>query len=286
MKLGLPELIDTEITLDDILSHPRPALVEFVRNLRDPVLILGAGGKMGPSLSLLVKRALNTAGRDIDVIAVSLFHDGQNRQWLEAHGVRTIVCDLMSRENLRKLPDCENVVYMAGMKFGTTLNPARTWAFNALLPANVCERFPHARIVALSTGNVYPQVPVESGGSFETDILTPLGEYSNACVARERIFEFFSQQNKTPITLIRLSYALDLRYGVLVDIAQMVYAGQEVDVTMGYFNWIWQRDANEMILRSLGLAASPPIPLNLTGPIQSVREVAKRFAKLMDCLVK
>jgi len=283
MDQRLPELIDSEETLNEVLCRTRSELIEFSRSIRSPLIILGAGGKMGPTLAWLAKRAVDAVPVDVEVIAVDLFPDETTRRWLETRGVRTIKCDLMERDNIHKLPDSENVIYMVGMKFGTTLNPAPTWAFNTLPPANVSERYHASKIVVFSSGNVYPLVAVSKGGSIETDALMPLGEYPNSCVARERIFEYFSQKNGTPMALIRLNYALDLRYGVLADIAQRVFAGQEIDVTMGYFNCIWQGDANEIFIRSLGLVNSPPAVFNLTNPrIFLVREVALRFGELMD----
>lgn len=184
---------------------------------------------------------------------------------------------------LEKLPDSENILYLVGLKFGTQQAPSLTWAANTLIPAYVMRRYPGARVVALSSGNVYPLVPVDSGGSKESDPLTPRGEYANSCVGRERIFEYFSLRDSSPLALIRLSYAVDLRYGVLVDIARKVYDGQPVDVTMGYLPYIWQGDANDLILRSLALADVPPRPVNLTGPKPlKVREVASQFGAIMD----
>ena len=172
------------------------------------------------------------------------------------------------------MPDAADIIYLVGLKFGTSQNPSLTWAMNTIIPTNVAERFPQARIVALSTGNVYPLVPVASGGATETHPLTPLGEYANAAVARERLFEFHSRRHGTPMALVRLNYAVDLRYGVLHDLPQKVWAGEAVDLTNGYFNCIWQGDANDCILRSLDLAACPPLALNLTGPeVLSVRAV-------------
>ncbi|MHB8523761.1 MAG: NAD-dependent epimerase/dehydratase family protein [Limisphaerales bacterium] len=277
----LPELIETDEALDEVLTRPSAALVDAVKTLTSPFAILGAGGKMGPTLAVLVCRAAQLAGRRLEVIAVSRFTDEPVRNWLNRNGVQTLSADFLDREQLRRLPDADNLIFLAGLKFGTEENPARTWAVNTLVPAAVAERYPQSRIVALSTGNVYPFVPVKSGGSVETDALTPLGEYPNAAVARERVFEFFSQRNRTPLALIRLNYAVELRYGVLLDIAQKVFAGETIDLTAGYFNCIWQRDANDMIVRALALAASPPVALNLTGRgIRSVREVAQRFGEL------
>ena len=280
---ALPDLIHTEADLDEVMTRPTAALTAFVRTLRGPLVVLGAGGKMGPSLCVQARRAAEAAGHDLDVVAVSRFTNTTARDWLETRGVRTLACDLMDRAALDHLPDAENVIYLVGLKFGTQQEPALTWAVNTRIPAFVAERYARSRLVALSTGNVYPLVPVDSGGSIEADALTPLGEYANACVARERIFEYYSERNTTPLVLIRLNYAVDLRYGILVDIAQKVLAGAPVDVTMGYLNGIWQGDANAMILRALDLATHPPTPLNLTSPaVLSVRELAHRLGALMD----
>lgn len=282
-ETNLPELIEDEAQLDDVMTRPSEALVAYVRTLRGPLVVLGAGGKMGPTLCVRVRRAAEAAGHDLDVVAVSRFSDAAARDWLEARGVRTHAADLIDRNVLQGLPDAENVLYLVGLKFGTQQNPARTWAFNTLIPAAVAERYPRARLVALSTGNVYPLVPVERGGSVEENPLTPLGEYANACVARERIFEYFSRENGTPMVLVRLNYAVDLRYGVLVDLARKIEAGQPVDVTMGYLNCIWQGDANDLIVRALDLARTPAVPLNLTGPdVLSVRALAERLGELLQ----
>ena len=245
-------------------------------------MVLGAGGKMGPSLCVLARRAAEAAGADLDIVAVSRFSDPDVRSWLEEREVQTLPCDLMS-DPLGELPDAENVLYLVGLKFGTQQAPGRTWAVNTLIPARVSKRYAGARLVALSSGNVYPFVPVTSAGSVETDALTPLGEYPNACVARERIFEYGSEQHGTSGVLVRLNYAVDLRYGVLVDLAQRIAAGQPVDATMGYLNCIWQRDANDMIIRSLALAGRSMRPLNLTGTtVLPVRALAERLGELMD----
>ena len=279
---NLPDLIPDEDALNEILTRPRPVLVEFIRQVCNPLVILGAGGKMGPSLAVLARRAAQAAGYPLEILAASRFSDENTRRWLEDNGVMTLPCDLMQREQLDRLPDAENVIYLVGMKFGTSQNPSRTWAFNTLAPAHVCQRYPGSRMVALSSGNVYPLVSTSSRGAVETDPLTPLGEYANSCIARERIFEYFSQEKGTPIAILRLNYALDLRYGVLFDIARKVFDGLPVDTNMGYANCIWQGDANEAILRSLALARSPAVPFNLTGPQKlSVRELALRFGELM-----
>jgi nucleoside-diphosphate-sugar epimerase len=238
---------------------------------------------MGPTLAWLARRAAEAAGHSLDVFAVSRFTDQSARRWLEARGVQTVSLDLLDRDSLQQLPEAGAVIYLVGRKFGTSHDAARTWAINTLVPAYVAERFPRARTVVLSTGNVYPLTPVSHGGSVETDSLTPLGEYANAAVARERIFEFFTRQNGTPVCILRLNYAVDLRYGVLVDIARTVHAGEPVSVTTGYVNCIWQGDANELILRALTLAETPPQVLNLTGPaILSIRSLAQRFGELLE----
>jgi nucleoside-diphosphate-sugar epimerase len=265
-----------------VMTRPRPVLVEFMRTLPSPLLILGAGGKMGPTLAILARRAADAAGNPLEIIAVSRYSDSRARQYLEAGGVRTISADLMEQSAFTRLPDTENLLYLVGLKFGTSSNPARTWATNTLIPAYAAERYRSAHIVALSTGNVYPLTPVAGPGSLEDDPLTPLGEYSNACVARERIFEYYSAQNGTPMALLRLSFALDLRYGVLVDIANKVWSEEPINVAMSHMNCIWQGDANESIIRSLDLSNAPPTALNLVGGEHyAIRDVARRFGELM-----
>jgi len=272
----------SEEQLDDLLTSPRAELVEFIQTVRSPLLILGGGGKMGPSLAVLARRAADAAGYPLQVISVSRFSDPSVTTWLEDRGVSTIRLDLMSRDSYQRLPDAENILYLVGLKFGTSANPSLTWATNTLAPSFTCERFPNAKIVALSSGNVYPVSSIHGPGALETDILEPLGEYSNSCVARERIFEYFSEQNGTPVALIRLSYAVDLRYGVLVDIAKNVFKGNRISLANGYLNCIWQGDANEMIIRTLGLTHTLPYPINLTGTTwYSVRELAQKFAEQM-----
>lgn len=279
----LPQRITTESELDEYMTRPSPELIETVRDLEGPLLVLGASGKMGPSLAVRALRAAREAGCGLSVIAVSRFSDAAARSWLEERGVRTVSADLFDEAAVREIPEAANIIYMVGAKFGTTSDPSRTWAVNTIIPLNVARRFPSSRIVAISSGNVYPLVPAKSAGCVETDPLTPLGEYPNAAVARERIFEFFSRRDGLPLVLIRLNYALDLRYGVLVDIARNVAAEKPVDLAMGYLNCIWQGDANDMILRALPLASSPPRVLNVTGPeTLAVRALAERFGALFE----
>ena len=278
----LPELIRDESALEDLLTRPRDTLVEFIRSVSSPLLILGAGGKMGPTLAVLARRAAQLAGHPLEVIAVSRFSDPSQRRWLEARGVGTISLDLLEPESAAQLPDAADVIHLVGQKFGTRENPSLTWAANTLAPAQVARRFPNSRLVVLSTGNVYPLVPVSGGGAGEAATLNPLGEYANAAIARERIFEYFARRNGTRMAFVRLSYAVELRYGILVDVARKVYLDEPIDVTAGYFNCIWQGDANEMILRLLGQVSQPPAAYNLTGPsVLSVREVALGFSHLL-----
>jgi dTDP-4-dehydrorhamnose reductase len=275
-------MIQDESELEDQLTRPRPVLVDFIRTVSSPLLVLGAGGKMGPTLAVLARRAAEAAGLPLEVIAVSRFSDESARRWLEGKGVSTLSADLLSREAVQQLPSAADVIYLVGLKFGTRDNPALTWAANTLAPAHIAERFAESRVVALSTGNVYPLVPVGGGGATETTPLTPLGEYPNAAIARERIFEYFVQTLGARVALIRLNYAVELRYGVLVDLARKVHAGDPVDLATGWFNCIWQGDANEMIIRALALAARPAAAFNLTGPVVSVRQVATRFSELFE----
>jgi nucleoside-diphosphate-sugar epimerase len=284
MIAALPDCIRSQDELDELLTRPQPELITFIRKLPGPLLILGAGGKMGPTLAVLAKRAAEAAGHPLEVLAASRFSDADARRWIETRGVGTLSLNLLDRDAVARLPDASQVVYLVGQKFGTAQNPAQTWAVNALIPAYIAERYQSVPIAALSTGNVYPLVAVPGPGSVETDGLTPLGEYANAGVARERIFEFFAHVHGTPLVLLRLNYAVELRYGVLLDIARKVHVGEPVDVTMGYFNCIWQGDANDMILRALGLARNPPLALNLTGSaVLSVRDLAMQFGELLGC---
>jgi dTDP-4-dehydrorhamnose reductase len=273
--LSFPSEIKSESELDDILTEPGPELKAYIRTVQSPLLIFGAGGKMGPTLAVMAKRAAEMAGHPLEVIAVSRFSDAAARVWIELHGVRALSCDLLDREAVRHLPATHNLIYLVGYKFGTAATPSTTWAMNTLVPSNIAEHYAKARIVALSTGNVYPMTSVARGGADETAPLTPLGEYPNAAIARERIFEFHAIRNNTPLCLLRLFYAVELRYGIVAELARAVASGDPIDVTTGSFNCIWQRDANDMILRSLTLASYPPTVYNLCQvETFSVRNVA------------
>jgi nucleoside-diphosphate-sugar epimerase len=264
--------------LEDLLSQPSDADCDFLRENRGDILILGAGGKMGPSLAHLASRAASQAGAPRRIIAVSRFADPAARRQLEAWGVETIACDLLDRDQLARLPDCPNVLFLAGRKFGSTDNQPLTWATNVLLPAMAADRFRGSRIVALSSGNVYP---IGERAATEQTAPAPVGEYAQSVLGRERVFEYYSGRDGTPVALIRLNYAIDLRYGVLLDIGQRVFADRPVSLAMGAVNVIWQRDANSVCLRALGLAASPPRVLNVTGAeTLQVRWIASKFAAL------
>jgi nucleoside-diphosphate-sugar epimerase len=274
---------DSEAALEECLSRPTPGSVSALAALDGDLLILGAGGKLGFSVANLARRSLDQAGdAQRRVIAVSRFGNASIRTTFEAAGIETLASDLLADGALDRLPEAPNVLYLVGMKFGSTGDPGTTWAINTYLPGLVAARFRRSRIVALSTGNVYPLVDVRSGGSVETDPPGPVGEYAQSCLGRERMFLYSSQRQGTPITLVRLNYANDLRYGVLTDIAVKVARGEPVDLTTGSVNVIWQGDANAAILQAFGLCASPPAILNVSGPeTASVRWLATRLAELL-----
>jgi nucleoside-diphosphate-sugar epimerase len=251
-----------------------------MRRLEGDLLVLGAGGKMGPSLVRRAERAARAAGGKTRVIAVARFSQASLRDELERDGVQTVSSDLLDSRQVADLPDAANVVFMAGRKFGSTGDAPLTWAVNAWAPALVAERFAGSRIVAFSTGNVYPFTPADSGGPTEDTVPAPVGEYAQSALARERIFEYFSARRGTPVTLLRLNYAIDLRYGVLLDIGRKVFEHRAVELTMGYVNVIWQGDANSACLRSFDLCRSPARILNLTGgETLAVRWIAEEFGR-------
>lgn len=272
----------SEQELEELLTRPTAETVDAVSRLAGDILVLGAGGKMGPSLARLAKRSLEAAGLSHRVVCVSRFSDAAVAERLHTAGIDVIPCDLLDRTQLAALPDAPNIAYLAGFKFGASGAPYVAWAMNCFLPALVAERFRGSRIVALSTGNVYPYVPPESGGADEATEPSPIGEYAQSCLGRERMFEYASARDGTRILLVRLNYATDLRYGVLLDIARKVMKGEPVDVSMGWVNTIWQGDANAVVIRGFEHCSAPPTVLNLTGPeMISVRETAERFALML-----
>ena len=274
--------IRDEAQLEEHLSQPTEGVVRMMRTLAGDIVVLGVAGKMGPTVARRAKRASEAAGAKRRVIGVSRFSSPELQRQLEQWGVETIRCDLLDRNALAALPDARNVVYMAGMKFGSTGQEWRTWAMNTFLPGLVADRYRASRIVVFSTGNIYGLSAVSRGGSREEDEPNPAGEYAMSCLGRERIFEHFSRTNQTKMAIIRLNYASELRYGVLLDIAQKVYDGRPVSLSMGYLNTIWQRDASAMSLESLAHASAPANVLNITGPeTLSVRELAEGFAARM-----
>lgn len=275
----IAEIADIE-SLEDILSEPTEGVCQTISQLEGDVLVLGAAGKMGVTLSRMLKRASLRVGRPINVCAASRFSAPGSQTLLESWGVDTRAGDLLSEDFLKSLPKAPYIFYLSGMKFGASQQEALTWAMNAYLPGKVCERFSESRIVAFSTGNVYPLSPVALGGSVESDPTNPVGEYAMSCLGRERIFEHFSRTLGTPITILRLNYAVELRYGVLCDIAQKVYRGEPVDLTMGCVNALWQGSANAYAIQSLLYADSPPTILNLAGAeTASVRRIAEQFGE-------
>ncbi len=269
--------------LDERLSEPTERLIELMRRLDGDLIILGVAGKMGVTLALAARRACDEAGDSKRVIGVSRFSDERARKTLEDRGVETVACDLLDARAVAALPNTENVVFMAGKKFGTEGAPAETWAANVVVPMNVASHFTASRVVAFSTGCVYALTVPDSGGSTEDDPPDPVGEYAQSCLGRERVFEHFSARNGQPLVLFRLNYAIDLRYGVLHDIARSIQRGEEVNLSVGYFNCISQREANEWALLALEHGLIGGRTLNVTGAeIHSVREVAEALGQRMN----
>ncbi|MFA4869618.1 MAG: NAD-dependent epimerase/dehydratase family protein [Pedobacter sp.] len=268
--------------LEQELLKPSERLIADIKKIEGDIMLLGVGGKMGPSMAKLAKLAVDQAGLKKRIIGVSRFSDPSAREELEAAGIETISADLLNEDDLSALPDAANIIYLAGTKFGTTGKEAFTWAMNAYLPGRVAERYKHSKIVAFSTGNVYPFTQVSSGGFSEDHPVAPVGEYGQSCLGRERIFQYFSEKNHTPTLIYRLNYAIDLHYGVLLEIAKSVNEGRPIDLTTGNVNVIWQGDANEIAIRSLLHCSTPTKILNVTGPeTLSVKWLAEQFGLLM-----
>lgn len=270
----MPKSFADIAALEDALSTPTDEVRQALTSVPGDITFLGVGGKIGPTLARMAKRA----APDKRIIGVARFSESGLREKLEGWGIETVACDLMDRDAVMALEKTDNAVFLAGRKFGSEGNQSLTWAMNVLVPALVAEAFSDARIAVYSTACVYPFVDVTGGGAPETMRVDPPGEYANSCIGRERVFEHFAQTHGTRSVILRLSYALDMRYGVLHDIANAVRAGQPVPLGMGHCNMIWQGSANEIALRSLALTDNPPFVLNLSGPeLVSVRRVAESF---------
>jgi nucleoside-diphosphate-sugar epimerase len=271
---NLPETIADTAALDELLCRPSQALIDDLQKVDGDIMILGVAGKMGPTLAGLAKAAL--PGRK--VIGVARFSDATAKAWLEARGIETLSCDLLDEAAIKALPKAKNIVFMAGRKFGAEGDLPLTWAMNAHVPALVAQAFRDSRIVAFSTGCVYPFVPVDGQGANETLPPDPPGEYAQSCVGRERMFEYFSKAFSTPGRLFRLNYAIDMRYGVLHDIASEILQGKPIDVSLGHVNFIWQGDASSQALRLLAHCDTPTSPINVSGhEILRVRDLAAKL---------
>lgn len=278
-RLGVDRLGGVD-DLEASLAHVRPQLVEDLAALEGDICVVGAAGKLGPSLVALACRGVAAAGTGARVSAVSRFSTPGSAERMRDVGADVIRADVATEAGLAALPDAAHVVFLVGAKFGTQGNESQTWATNCYLPGRIAERYAGARIAALSTGNVYHLRALAEGGSVETDEPAPVGDYAMSCLGRERILTHMSRTHDTPMSIIRLNYAVEMRYGVLVDVATAVRDGRPVDVTMGFANVVWQGYANEVVLRSLRHADTPPYLLNLTGPeTVSIRRVAERMGR-------
>jgi nucleoside-diphosphate-sugar epimerase len=275
---NLPNTISDIAALDDLLCRPSQALIDDLKKVDGDIMILGVAGKMGPTLAGLAK----AAAPDRRVIGVARFSEPGVEDWLKARGIETIHCDLLDETAIKALPKAQNIIFMAGRKFGAEGDLSLTWAMNAHVPALVAQAFSNSRIVAFSTGCVYPFVPVDGKGADEDLAPNPPGEYAQSCVGRERMFEYFSRQFSTPGRLFRLNYAIDMRYGVLHDIASKVLQGKPIDVSLGHVNFIWQGDASAQALRCLAYCDTPTSPINVSGhEILAVRDLAQKFGALL-----
>jgi len=265
--------------LEDILSRPTEATKRVLASVPGDIVVLGAGGKMGPTLAMMLKKA--APGKNI--YAVSRFSDQAVKARIREAGIETIQADLLDDSAYAHLPNVENVFYMVGMKFGVTGKQPLTWALNSFVPGLVARHYKNSRIVVFSTGNVYPLVDVESGGTREDTAPDPVGEYAQSCLGRERMFQYFCGLYNTPTTIVRLNYANEPRYGIIVDLTFKIRNDEPIDLTMGAVNLIWQRDANDYIIRSISLAISPPAILNVTGPqTVSIRALAEQIGKELN----
>lgn len=272
-----------ENELEHLLSEPHPEVIDLMRRLDGDIMLLGVAGKVGPSLARLALRACEAAGVHKRVIGVARFSDPAQKAALEADGVETIVCDLSDAAQVAALPQVKNIIFLAGRKFGDVGSEPLTWIMNVIVPANVGQTFKDSRIIAYSTGCVYELLPAEASGSVETDPPAPVGEYANSCLGRERMFEYYSQKYGNPVLQFRLNYAVDLRYGVLPDIARAVWEDRPVNLAVPAFNCIWQGDNNNRTLLCLEHAASPAAIMNITGPEKLyTRDVAEEFGRLFD----
>jgi nucleoside-diphosphate-sugar epimerase len=281
--MQIPALISDVAHLEELLSDPSPAAVEAMRRVGGDLVVLGVAGKMGPTLARMARRAMDAAGVSHRVIGVSRFTTADQQRALEAHGIETIRCDLLDEAALARLPDAANVIFMAGRKFGSTGDEPLTWAMNAHLPALVSRRYRQSRIVAFSTGNVYGLTRRGRGGSREEDPPAPVGEYAMSCLGRERMFEYFSREDQTPVAILRLNYAVEMRYGVLADLAGRILRREPVDLAMGYVNVIWQADANAMALAALEHTTTPPLIVNIAGPEElSVRSLCTELGRRLN----
>ena len=279
--LDLPDTINSEEQLDEIMSCGSPELIRLMKAITGDIIILGCAGKIGVQLAMAAVKAIAEAGGKNRVIGVSRFSDETTRKKMDAFGAETIKCDLLNRDSVDKLPKAPHVIFMAGRKFGTSGSEELTWAMNTVVPANVAHHFKESRIVAFSTGNVYDLSPVCGAMPTEDDITDPRGGYAQSALGRERVFEYFSNLNKTPVCIVRLNYAIDLRYGVLRDIGTRVYAGQPVDLSTGHVNVLWQGDVINQSILCLEHCSSPANIINMTGPeTASVRYIAGEFARI------
>jgi dTDP-4-dehydrorhamnose reductase len=275
----LPKVIQSVKELDELLSRPNPDLIETLKTLSGDIMILGAGGKVGPTVALMAKRAVDAGGLKKKVFAV----DVVPLEGLAKQGLETLTCNMLDLDAIDKLPKIENIVYMVGRKFGSTGSESLTWAINVIVPYHVARTFTGSRITAFSTGCVYPVMDIKTGGATEAVPPNPVVEYAQSCLGRERMFDYFSENKGERVVHFRLNYALELRYGVVYDVAAKIWKGEPVDVTTGFANGIWQGDASNQALMSLALASSPPTVLNVTGPeIFSIREVALTLGRLMN----